>query len=193
MRDMILHGFHALVWAVVLTALLTSAWTDLKGRIIPNQLVGMVAISGLLISLVARPELIWISLIATLALLIGLGFLAHFDLIGGGDVKLIGAAALLFPPDRIGHLLISIVLAGGLLSIGYLAARYAVRRHSAQPQTSNMETGSDVRPSAAWFSDERARIAAGGPMPYALAIAGGVIVLKAGELLKCLPASFCSF
>lgn len=189
---MFLQGFHALVWMVVLAALLISAWTDLKDRIIPNQYVGVVAISGLLISLVARPEQIWISLIAALSLLIGLGVLAHFGFIGGGDVKLIGAVVLLFPPDQIGRLLISIVLAGGLLSIGYLAARYIVRRRLARRPAPCAATGSGVRSSAGWFFDERARIVAGGPMPYALAITAGVMVLKAGEVWKCLPVSFCS-
>ncbi len=191
---MILHVLHAVLWAAALSALVASAWTDLKDRIIPNELAGLVAISGIGLSLVLRPEQTWISLLAAFAVLIAMGVIAHYGMMGGGDVKLIGASALLVPPTHLGQLLVFIALAGGLLSCGYLAARYAVARgdvREAGPSAGASLDGGQHR--QGWLSIERGRIAAGGPMPYALAIVAGVAATIAGELPQCLFASFCSF
>lgn len=187
---MIFHIFHALVWVVALTALLASAWTDLKDRIIPNELAGLVAASGMGLSLMLRPEQTWIAFAAAALVLSGLGVLAHYGVMGGGDVKLIGAATLLVPPGHIGQLMAFIAIAGGLLSVVYLLARYTLVHRSKrklQPEFGK------IADSAGWFSSECARMAAGGPMPYALAILGGVAGTIAGEFPQCLSANFCSF
>lgn len=190
---MILHVFHAVLWATALAALLASAWTDLKIRIIPNELAGLVAICGLCLGLIFRPEQIWISLPAALLVLFGLGVLAHYNLMGGGDVKLISAATLLVPPAHIGQLLLFIALSGGLLSCAYIFARHALKRSgSAASSGSDAEAGGSSDDGEGWFSHECARIAAGGPMPYALAILGGVAATIAGELPQCLLANSCS-
>jgi prepilin peptidase CpaA len=187
---------HVLFWAAGLTALLASAWTDLKDRIIPNELAGAVAISGLALCLMARPGQAWISVTAAIAVLFGLGVLAHFNLIGGGDVKLISATTLLVPPAAIGQLLLAIVLAGGAVSCVYLVARLALRN----PRSGRMPASADAAgdPGAlsegarGWFSAECTRIASGGPMPYGLAILGGVAGYVARELPQCISATPCS-
>jgi prepilin peptidase CpaA len=188
MRPMILQVLPAVLWALALTALLASAWTDLKDRIIPNELAGVVAASGLCLCLLLRPEQTWISLVVVVLMLIGLGVAAHFGMLGGGDVKLISATTLLVPPDHVGYLMALIAMAGGLLSCVYLVLRYALRHSRAGK--SSAEGGRDSMGS---ISNECARIAAGGPMPYALAILGGVAASFAGELPQCLSASFCFF
>lgn len=190
---MIADGLYLLLWLVALIALMASVWTDLKDRIIPNEIVGLVMVCGLGLTLLLRPEQIGIGLLSAAALLIGLGVLAHLAVMGGGDVKLITAASLLFPPAYIGQMLVSIALAGGLLSCIYIAARRSIvsgaRRQRSSSDIELSQTGLVPR----WVSVERERIAAGGPMPYALAISGGVVSLIAGELSQCLPANFCSF
>jgi Flp pilus assembly protein protease CpaA len=125
---MIVYGLHAVVWAIALMALLASAYTDVKDRIIPNELVGLVAACGLALSLITRPELAWIGALAAVLALFALGTLAHYGLMGGGDVKMIAAATLLFHPAQIGTLLLFIVMAGGVLSCIYIAVRYALRK-----------------------------------------------------------------
>jgi prepilin peptidase CpaA len=190
---MISHGLHIVLWAAALIALLASAYTDLKDRIIPNELVGIVAASGVILSLVLRPEQAWISLLAATLLLVALGVIAHYGMLGGGDIKLISATALLVPPGHIGKLLLFIALAGGVLSCAYLAARYALR--SRATKLSGPPPGAVSRqqsPARAWFVHESARIVTGGPMPYGIAIFGGVAALIAGELSQCLYAGFCS-
>lgn len=189
---MVLTGLHALSWAVCLAALVASAWTDLKDRIIPNEYVGIVAVAGVVATLSIRPEQAPFSLLAAVLVLVGLGVLSHFRLLGGGDAKLISALVLMVPPGDTGRLLIAIALAGGLLSCVYLFARVAVGRRSVPKSSAAVATAPETgRNSGGWLSNECARVAAGGPMPYALAILGGVAGYIAGELTRCLSASSC--
>ena len=191
---MIFDVLHTLAWAVALTALLASAWTDLKDRIIPNELVGLIAVAGLCLSLMLRPEQTWISLMAAALVLIGLGVLAHWGVMGGGDVKLISATTLLVPPDHVGQLMVFIAMSGGLLSGVYLLGRHLLRSSDLRKSVSYPEAGGERGGnSEGWFSGECARVAAGGSMPYALAILGGVAGVIAGEIPQCLSANFCSF
>ena len=185
---------QALLWAAALAALLASAWTDLKDRIIPDELVGAVAASGLCLGLMLAPGQVWVSLIIAVLVLFGLGVLAHFGLIGGGDVKLISATTLLVPPGQVWQLMVLIALAGGLLSCVYLFLRYALRAGVLGKLRSSAEAAAEARPAMRGsFSNECARIAEGGPLPYALAILGGVAGTFAGELPQCLSANFCFF
>ena len=189
---MILHGLHAMVWVAALIALISSAYTDIKDRIIPNELSGMVAVCGLVMGLLTWPGQVWISIAAAIATLFALGTLAHYGLLGGGDVKMIAATTLLIPPAQIGKLLLFIVLAGGLLSCLYIAARYAISKRWAGQCRSPAQPVDRCGPERpGWFARECARIAHGGPMPYGVAIFGGVAGVLAGEFPRCLPADFC--
>lgn len=113
----------------------------------------------------------------------GLGIFAHFKMIGGGDLKLISAVTLLVLPDRVGQLLIEIIRAGGLLSCFYLAAHYSLKSLPA-----SRSAAAEVAPSASGLArmikTERARIAVGYPMPYAVAVLGGVIIYAAMEFFQ---------
>jgi prepilin peptidase CpaA len=189
---MVFQVFHALIWVIALTALAAAAWKDLKTRLIPDELTGIVAASGFILGLMLRPEQAVISLPAALIVLLGLGVLSHFNLMGGGDVKLISAVTLLVPPDHIGRLLLAIVLAGGVLSCVYILARVALGNASVRKSPAAVSAAETAgRNPGGWFSNECARVSAGGPMPYALAIVGGVIGAIAGELSQCLFGNFC--
>ena len=88
---------------------------------------------------------------------------------GGGDVKLLGATALAVPPGSVPMLVFVMGMAGGLLSLFYLAARRLVHAPSATRPRSLVARALRV---------ERWRIRRGGPLPYACAIAaGGLFVL----------------
>jgi prepilin peptidase CpaA len=181
---MVIHGLQAAFWAVALTAVMASAYTDLRDRVIPNELAGLVAATGIALGLLMRPGQIHISLLAAICLLFALGALAHFHLMGGGDVKLISATALLVPPADIGKLLVFIALAGGVVSCAYLLARRALnggRFHASDAEHQG------------WLSREGARIASGGPVPYAVAIFGGLAAIMAGEIPQCLSGKYCFF
>jgi prepilin peptidase CpaA len=182
---------YMISWPVILFLLAVSARMDLKDRIIPNELVAAVALVGLSQGFVARPGLVWLSLFAAIVVFCGLSILAHYKILGGGDMKLISAVTFLVPPDRVGQLLIEIVLAGGLLSCFYLAAQYGLKSQRA-PQSATVDVASPESGQARMIKTERARIAAGDSLPYALAVLGGVLIYIAREFSQCFYAMFCS-
>jgi prepilin peptidase CpaA len=182
---------YVISWPAAFILLGISAKTDFKDRIIPNKLVVAVAAIGLAHTLLARPGLVWLSLLAAGVVLCGLGFLSHYKIIGGGDTKLISAVTFLVAPDRVGQLLIEIALAGGLLSCLYLAAYYRLKSQSASQSTAR-EVALPEGGLALMIKTERARIAAGGSLPYALAVLGGVSTYIAREFFQCFYAMSCS-
>lgn len=176
-------------------ALAASSVTDLKDRCIPNELVVMVAVSGVALGLIARPGQVWISLLIAVAVVFALGVLAHYRVVGNGDAKLVAAATLLVPPDRVGTLLLAIALAGGALSCIYFAARLALRRMPAPAHGSSATANGLGTPALRnhalrqFLHHERARIIGGRSMPYAMAIFGGVALCVATEEFRCFYAT----
>jgi prepilin peptidase CpaA len=165
------------LWVAGFAALAAAAGTDLKVRIIPNRLVLSVAAVGIAIGLTSWPSFFWISAVAAIFLVCALGVLAHFNWLGGGDVKLIAAASLLVRPDHIITLLLAIALAGGLLSLIYLAAYWKLEYKTAMPAR--------ITPGDAYH---RAVLDS---VPYGIAILGGVSAYLASEFYQCLSATSC--
>jgi len=186
---MTLGFIQASLWTGVIAGLLWASVTDLKERIIPDEITILIALSGLLLCFAAHPGQVWLNLLAAAAVFLGAAFLCRYGMIGGGDVKLLAAVTLLFPPHESGKLLLEIALAGGLLSCVYLGASVmlkAVPLRSAAP---------DPQASAAlsrWFRLESERIASRKQVPYAIAILGGVVWHIAGESPQCFFAMSCS-
>jgi prepilin peptidase CpaA len=158
-------------WGVTLLALTASAAADLRARIIPNRFSILIALCGLALQFRLAPAQVWIALLAAMTVFGALGVLAHFNVLGGGDVKLISAAALLVAPDRIPLLLAEITLAGGLLSAFYLAAGLVLRRWPQLYRRPSKTLGSGL---GKWLRREGSRAARGYPVPYALAVFCGV-------------------
>ena len=163
------HVAHvlAVAWVLagaILACLMLAIATDLARRIIPNGLVLVVLGCGLGLRLVAGP---W-PLLASLC-----GALAAYDLLGWGDAKLIAAVTFIVPVDLVIPLLLAIALAGGLLSCLYLTARFALRRLApfGRPALGEPDHGWTLRGLA---RREGSRILANEPMPYAVAVLGGV-------------------
>jgi prepilin peptidase CpaA len=177
-------------WPASLILLAFCAGMDLKHRLIPNELVACIAAIGLIQGLVTRPGQIWVSLAVMIGVFLGLGIVSHHKIIGGGDLKLISAVTLLVPPERIGQMLVEIALAGGVVSCGYIAARYRLKTLSAA--RSGVDVARAQSGLAQALNTERDRIAAGSPMPYALAILGGACIYAGREFLPCLYAISCS-
>ena len=179
--------------AMILACLSVAVATDLASRIIPNRLVLLVLCAGIALRSLSGPSSLWPGLLGPAAVLVTIGLLASRDLVGWGDAKLIAAVSVAVPVDRLPTLLLAIALAGGLLSCAYLATRFRLRRAPGQlyalpgpvaARAADVDVGasSGSGPSPAWLSAihrvasrERARILAGEPMPYAVAIAGGVL------------------
>ena len=159
---------------MILACLSVAVATDLASRIIPNRLVLLVLACGIALRLLSAPSPLWLGLLGPIAVLLALGLLASRDLIGWGDAKLITAVSVAVPPDRLLTLLMAIALAGGLLSCLYLACRFLLRRTTA-PAGPAWPAPERLSPLLQLASRERARILAGEPMPYAVAIFGGAV------------------
>lgn len=177
------------LWLAALVALFAAAVTDLKSRRIPNGLVLVVLAFAMMVQLLSGRDTLWLSLIIAGAVFVVGAVLTRFDVVGGGDTKMISAATVLVPPATVPGLLLCIALAGGILSLFYLGASWLVRRDTAP-------AAGDAVPGASEFDHlvrlEAARMRANEPMPYGVAIFGGVLGLVLIGVLSCMSATSCS-
>ncbi len=117
-------GLSALLPAGLLAALLiTAAVSDWRSREIPNLLnLAIILVAPLMWwthGVELSPDLAW--QLAVAGMVFG-GFVIHFFIggIGGGDVKMIGAAALSIEPALILPMLMAMALAGAGISTAML-------------------------------------------------------------------------
>jgi prepilin peptidase CpaA len=162
-----LHFASSGLPSAVVALLVFAALHDIFARTVPNWLVIVLAALGVIARAVEG------NLIAGLWVAIAVFAIAAFcwrrGWMGGGDVKLLGATALAVPPGSVPMLIFVMGMAGGLLSLFYLAARRFM--HAPSPTRPHFLIARAVRV-------ERWRIRRGGPLPYACAIAaGGLFVL----------------
>jgi prepilin peptidase CpaA len=146
--------------------LLAASLHDLVARTIPNWMAATLALLG-----VASQLLYWRPLAGLLpALLVFLlaAFCWRRGWLGGGDVKLLGATALVVPPGHVANFIVAVALIGAGLALVYLAARYF---------TTAPDPHRPARLLARAIRVERWRIRRSGPLPYALAIAGGFLFI----------------
>ena len=171
-------------WLGEMIGLAIAAASDVRRRIIPDRVVLLLAANGLAMRLSApgwRP--VAFSLSVAVAILLLLGQVARLRLIGPGDAKLIATIAVFVPVRDVPTLLLAIALAGGVVSCVYLALRATF------PLAAIPERGALL---GALHREQR-RIAAGMPLPYALAIFLGTGWLGVAGLLQCFSAIRCSF
>ena len=167
---------------IALGGLTMAVVTDIQSRIILDRVVLLVGVCGVLLRLLSPGDPIWPSFAALILVFLGLWGVFAVGAIGGGDVKMISAATLMVPAGQVVSLLLSIALAGGVLACLYLSARYVLVRTGGGTPVAESPDAQVLHDG--WFRStmrrECARIAAGEPMPYALAILAGV----AAQLLK---------
>lgn len=150
-------------------ALMAAALHDVAARTIPNGLCLGVAVLGLA-ARVAAGELASGLLAASLVFLFA-AVAWRFRLMGGGDVKLLGACALLLPPHAVPSLVLAVALAGGVLGLVYLGLRPLLPALALADQRP-VPAGLPRRALRA----EAWRIRRGGSLPYGVAIALGTFV-----------------
>ena len=147
---------------LALAMLATAAMHDVMARTVPNRLAASLAATGL--GLQAIQGSLLFGTLAALAVFFAAVLCWRRGWMGGGDVKLLGATALLVPPASVPALVAAISLFGGALALIYLLARHRVTTsHIGLPR------GLVARAIRA----ERWRLRRGGPLPYAVAIACG--------------------
>jgi prepilin peptidase CpaA len=177
-----LHGWvpsigHFLAGAV-LTILCMAAAHDVLARTVPNWMPMTIATLGAAQSAIDGRLIASLLVGSMVFVLTGLCWKRGW--LGGGDVKLLGAAAVAVPPMVVPAFIVTVALAGGVLSLAYLAIGKlmpaAFRWRPAGHPAGHPATQSIRRPtglfSRAWRL-ERRRLSRGGPLPYAVAIAAG--------------------
>lgn len=153
--------------ATLSALLITACWTDLRARRIPNKLVVFTAAVGVLLSIAAHGWLTGLTR-AGGGMLTGLAIWFPFfalGMLGAGDVKLFAASAAFLGAKAAVEGALYTALYGGVLAAGYMIASSGwsaalLRMGSAahEPMLLRQDT-----------STHRRR------MPYALAIAAGVL------------------
>ncbi|WP_336959306.1 A24 family peptidase [Sphingobium aquiterrae] len=134
--------------------LLVAAVTDLRARVIPNRL-------NLAIALLA-PAFWWVSDIAfwpdmLLQLGLGVAIFAAFTLLfalgmmGGGDVKMLGALALWFPWQILMAMLFAMAMIGGLVTLATVV-HHRMTRQSGPPE---VPYGIAISAAALWVVGQR--------------------------------------
>lgn len=139
-----------------------AALQDMALRVVPNGVPLAIAAVGAALRVMdgSLPA----GLVAAVAVFAAAAACWRRGWLGGADVKLFGAGALLAPPGAVLGFVLSACLAGGVLAALY----WLVGRLVAPP--------SSVCPSnvfARLVRVERRRLRRGGPLPYALAITAG--------------------
>lgn len=157
-----------LALSIVLAATLAAAISDIRTRRIPNALCAALFVCGLALNLYAGWPHALTDLAVTAALLLAGTAAFAARLVGGGDVKLIAAAA-----GTLGVPAVMAFLAYTLLSGGLIAVVLSVRRGRLAATLGNVQALAipllaGVRP---------ARPQGSGEMPYALAIFSGAALL----------------
>lgn len=144
---------EALLNTALLASLAGSIYSDVVRRTIPNLACAIVFLLGLVQQITTSPES-WVYPVvgSFLAILVGIG-LHHRKILGGGDVKLIAALAVWLTPFELGRFALAIMLAGGVVGVGYLAVGFLRR-----------------------LRNKDAPAAAG--VPYALAIVVGFLFMR---------------
>jgi prepilin peptidase CpaA len=156
---------HSILLFAAATALLFAAAHDVAVRTVPNVVSLIVAVAGLGLQMLDRqlvPALFGGALVFA-----GTWQCWRRGWIGGGDVKLLSACALLVPPALVPELLLSTTIAGGVLALCYLALSRLLPGGPAQRPTSLI--------GRIWRT-ERRRIRRRLSLPYACAISAGVLL-----------------
>jgi prepilin peptidase CpaA len=137
---------------------------DAALRTIPNWMPASLAAGGLVLRTHDGNAIPALGIAALLLIILGVLWLRDF--IGGGDMKLIPAVALVLPPSGTPAFILSVALAGGVLALLYLALPFFVPRPAPGPRRGFLAR---VLKAEAW------RLHRHGSLPYALAIAGGAL------------------
>lgn len=154
---------------VAASLLLFAAARDIATRLIPDGVPIALALAGLLSRLMVGWAEAGVSLAVAVVIFAALLPLAMRGWLGGGDVKLISAMAVGLAPHETWLFIVVTVFAGGVLGVAYIIGRHLV------PETRVAAGGTLLRRVLvveAWRMRRR------GPLPYAVAIAiGGLIIL----------------
>jgi prepilin peptidase CpaA len=117
------------------------AYSDIRTRRIPNEaIVGVLALAAFRMALEGDPSRSAYTLAASAALFVATFLLFWRGLLGGGDVKLIGATGLLIGYHQFFEFLFVMSIAGALISVAVLAHAKLGPRRVTEPALNDQET-----------------------------------------------------
>ena len=168
MLHMLSHSWPSAITAATIlvsgAVLLLAAGHDLLARTVPNWMSLTIALCGLAAAFAEDRLLISAAIGATLFVTMAICW--RFGLIGGADVKLLGAIGLILPPGMIPLFMIAMSCTGSAHASVYIAARYVVTPPRSPRPASLLARG---------LRAERWRISRRNQHPYACAIAAGFV------------------
>ena len=151
---------------LVITASLLAAASDLRTRRIPNWIAGALFACGLAASAFGGWQSLGWDLAITLAVLIAGTFAFSLKLIGGGDVKLLAAAAGTLGYPAAPYFVLFTLVCGGVIAVAYAAVRGRLGTALTNVHAAALPVFAGARPSRPQGSLA---------MPYALAILAGAL------------------
>ena len=158
----------SLVDFLVLVASAAAAYTDVRTHRIPNALPISLCAAGLAVTIVRDWHGIGIFL-GILVLVVAVGTALHaMKLLGGGDVKLIAAAAATYGAHDAFAFVLATILSGGVIAICYAAVRGRFSTLLSNLHGMAIPALAGVRPTP---------LTDGTKMPYALAIFAGALIV----------------
>jgi prepilin peptidase CpaA len=167
------HSWPSMIVAAMILAsfavTLLAALHDVVSRTVPNWMPASIACFGIVGAFAdGRPT---ISLILGLAVFLVAAICWRRGWMGGADVKLLGAIAIILPPAVVSMFAIAMSAGGAVHAIVYILARRLVTPPPPLPMHEPRRRPLLLRALRA----ERWRISRGGPLPYACAIAFGFL------------------
>lgn len=153
--------------AAVLLAI--AALLDIAFRQVPNWLPAALAVDGLALRLLSGELLA--GALAGAAVFVACALLWRRGLMGGADVKLLGAAATVVPFHFVPSFVLFVALAGGVLALAYVAMRRVMPGPGPRRPSALLARIARV---------ERRRVRQCRSLPYACAIAAGAFITLAG-------------
>ena len=164
-----LDTMHLLLLSAGLALFGLACLQDWAMRLVPNRVPAAIALLGLVLRLVDGTLLL--GLLAAFIVFFIAAFCWRRGWLGGADVKLFGAGALLVPPGAASGFVLVSCIAGGILAILYtIAARFV-------PPPAPVRPLSQLR---RYLRLEQRRLQRRGPLPYATAIAAGATFVLLG-------------
>lgn len=158
-----------LVFLALATPLLCfAAARDIATRLIPDPVPIAIAVIGVAARLFEGWAAAGVSLLLAVAVFLVLVPVSARGWLGGGDVKLLSAMAAGLPPGYTWDFVVATVFVGGVLGIAYILGRRLA------PETRVVGGATLLR---RVLAVEAWRIRRRGPLPYAVAIAGGGVFL----------------
>ena len=150
--------------------LVAAAAHDIVARTVPDWISIFLTSIGVVVR--ALDQNLIIGLLVAVAVFCAVAFCWRRGWVGGGDVKLIGATALIVPPASVLSFIAAMSIAGSVLALLYLAAGPLAR--SGRRTKKSFDVRYDGMLSRI-VRVELWRIRRGGPLPYACAIAAGFL------------------